>query len=126
MLNIKHCFYLLILSIKESFMLEKDFEQLAEKTLDKLTDKLDSFDESGDLELEYQNGILNITLNSGKQFIINKHAPSQQIWLSSPVSGGLHFFYDTLSESWKLPDGKSLNDILLMELKTLANIEVVL
>lgn len=126
MLNIKHCFYLLILSIKESFMLEKYFGQLAEKTLDKLADALDSFDESGDLELEYQNGILNITLNSGKQFIINKHAPSQQIWLSSPVSGGLHFSYDTLSENWKLSDGKSLNEILSMELKKLANIEVVL
>jgi|CXWL01.1.fsa_nt_gi iron donor protein CyaY len=107
-------------------MLEKDFGQIAEKTLDKLADALDSFDEAGDLELEYQNGILNITLNSGKQFIINKHAPSQQIWLSSPISGGLHFSYDFAVNKWKLTDGKSINEILSAELKKLANIEVVL
>ena len=107
-------------------MLEKDFGKFAEKTLDKLADALDSLDESGDLELEYQNGILSITLNSGKQIIVNKHAPSQQIWLSSPVSGGLHFSYDNISNQWMLADGKMLNNILSEELKTLANIEVVL
>lgn len=107
-------------------MLEKDFGKLAEKTLDKMADALDAFDESGDLELEYQNGILTIILNSGKQLIINKHAPSQQIWLSSPISGGLHFSYDNILDKWKLPDGRVLNDILSEELKTLANIEVAL
>jgi frataxin len=105
-------------------MLEKDFGKLAEKTLNRLADALDSFDESGDLELEYQNAILTIALNSGKQFIINKHAPSQQIWLSSPISGGSHFSYDDISGKWKLTDGRELNNILSDELKTLANIEV--
>ena len=71
----------------------KDFEPLASKTLDGLAEKLDALDAAGELELEYQNGIITITLDSGKQLIINKHAPSQQIWLSSPISGGLHFFY---------------------------------
>ena len=105
-------------------MLEKDFTQLAEKPLDKLAESLDKLDESGDLELDYQNGIIMITFNSDKQIIINKHAPSQQIWLSSPLSGGKHFSYDALANNWKLADGVTLNTMLSAELKALANIDI--
>lgn len=103
-------------------MLEKDFEQLAKNTLDEIADALDTYDASGELELEYQNGILTITLKSGKQFIVNKHAPSGQIWLSSPISGGLHFSYNN---GWKLADGRELKKILFSELNTLANLLIV-
>ncbi len=98
-------------------MLEKDFEQLAKKTLDDIVAALDELDASGDLELEYQNGIITITLESGKQFIVNKHAPSQQIWLSSPLSGGLHFSYDN---GWKLSDGRELQATLMAEIAELS------
>lgn len=98
-------------------MLEKDFQQLAEKTLNNLADALEEMDTTGELELDYQNDIINITLDSGKQFIINKHAPSQQIWLSSPISGGSHFSYDAISDSWQLADGRELGELLMAELK---------
>ncbi len=106
-------------------MLKNPFIQLAEKTLRAIADTLDKFDESGDLELDYQEGAITITLDSGKQFIVNRHAPTQQIWLSSPISGGLHFSYDEVEKSWKLSDGNKLFDILSAELKKLANIEIV-
>ncbi len=105
-------------------MLEKDFEELAAKTLSKISDALDQFDEAGDLEADYQNGIITITLDSGKQFIVNQHAPSRQIWLSSPLSGGKHFSYDTASGNWQLADGVVLNTLLSAELKTLADIDI--
>lgn len=107
-------------------MLEKDFEELAGKTLNKIADALDKFDEAGDLECDYQNGIITITLNSGRQFILNKHAPSRQIWLSSPLSGGKHFSYDAASGNWKLVDGAQLNNLLSEELKKLADIDIML
>lgn len=107
-------------------MLENDFQKLSGQTLDKFADSLDVFDESGVLELEYQGGIITITLSSGKQFIVNKHAPSKQIWLSSPISGGLHFSYDTAEKEWKLTDGRCLGKLLSDELKTLADIEAML
>lgn len=107
-------------------MLEKDFEELAGKTLNKIADVLDKFDEQGDLELDYQNGIITITINSGRKFILNKHAPSKQIWLSSPFSGGKHFSYDVGSDSWKLADGTQLNNLLSEELKKLADIDTTL
>ncbi|MEQ1790103.1 MAG: iron donor protein CyaY [Rickettsiales bacterium] len=107
-------------------MLEYDFQKLAEKTLDKLADALDLLDASGDLELDCLDGIITITLDSGKQFIINKHSPSQQIWLSSPVSGGLHFSYYVAEDAWKIADGRSLSEILMVELNSLTGIEVIL
>ena len=107
-------------------MQEKEFQQLATKTLDNLADALDTLDADGDLDLEYHGGIITITLASGKQFIINKHTPSQQIWLSSPISGGFHFLYEASSEKWQLENGKTLNDILSDELKTLADIKIAL
>jgi frataxin len=106
-------------------MLNNDLSTLAEKTLSAIADKLDKFDESGDIEVEYQGGIITITLDSGRQFIVNKHAPSQQIWLSSPISGGLHFSYDKIEKNWKLVNGKELREILSSELKKLADIEIV-
>ncbi len=105
-------------------MQENEFQQLATEALDNLADALDALDAAGDLELEYQDGIITITIPSGKQFIINKHTPSQQIWLSSPVSGGLHFPYNSTSRKWQLADGRILNNVLAEELKTLANIGI--
>lgn len=105
-------------------MLNTDFQLEAKKTLDELADLLDKFDSSGDLELEYSDGIITITLLSGKQFIINKHAPSSQIWLSSPLSGGLHFSRDVACCKWKLNDGRDLYGILAGELKSIAGIDI--
>lgn len=107
-------------------MQEKDFQQLAEKTMDRLANALDVLDAAGNLELEYQGGIITVSFDSGKQLIINKHAPSQQIWLSSPISGGLHFLYIPEQDEWQIADGKELKKILTAELKMLADIEVVL
>ena len=106
------------------FTSEAEFHNVAEKTLVSFADALDACDENGDLDVELQAGVLTIELNSGKQFIVNKHAPSQQIWLSSPVSGGLHFSYN--DKQWKLVDGRELSSLLASELKTLAQIEVAL
>ena len=46
------------------------------------------------LDVDLQDGILTIELDSGGQYVINKHAPNRQIWMSSPVSGASHFDSD--------------------------------
>lgn len=98
-------------------MLETEFELLAKASLDSIAESLEELDASGELELEYQNGIITITLDSGKQFIVNKHAPSKQIWLSSPISGGLHFSHN---DGWKLADGRELETMLMAEITELS------
>lgn len=93
---------------------ESRFHLLADKSLDALLATLETADEKGLLEVEYADGVMTIMLSSGQQYIVNKHTASKQIWLSSPVSGGLHFSYD---DDWKLPDGRALKNVLLAELK---------
>jgi len=76
-----------------------EFEGLAEKTLENLFDAID--DAIGDsADVDFENGILSIELEDGRQYVINKHAPNMQIWLSSPISGAAHYKYDVDTKAW--------------------------
>jgi iron donor protein CyaY len=106
-------------------MNDAEFDHAANATLSAMLDVLEPEDDAGALEVEFQAGVMSITLADRRQFIINKHAPTKQLWLSSPVSGGLHFSFDADSKEWVLPDGRLLCSILTSELQNLAGIKVV-
>jgi iron donor protein CyaY len=96
---------------------ESEFHRFADATLDALFDQLESAYESGSLEdLELQEGVLTIQTQLGQTFVISKHTASGQIWLASPISGGLHFSYESESGEWLLPDGTPLTARLTQEL----------
>lgn len=68
------------------------FAALADEVLERLGDAID--DALGDeIDVDLQGGILTLALSGGGQYIINKHAPNREIWLSSPASGAVHFGY---------------------------------
>ena len=102
----------------------QSFHTLADKQLHILTEALETADEEGLLEVDSDQGIITITLKTGRQYVINKHAPTQQIWLSSPVSGASHFAYDEGAQSWRLISGITLEKMLQQEL--LGNAQVVI
>ena len=97
---------------------ELTFAALADVTLHRLADMIEGADEDGTLDVELIAGILTVDLPSGRQFVINKHGPSQQIWLSSPFSGGLHFSYDEEGKCWKLADGTHLDTLVRADIET--------
>lgn len=69
---------------------ESRFAALADATLETLCDTVD--DVLGDeIDADLQGGILTLALEGGGQYILNKHAPNREIWMSSPVSGATHF-----------------------------------
>jgi len=79
---------------------ETRFATLADETLRHLVDALDA--QAGDaLEADLREGVLTIDLESGGQYIVNKHAPNREIWVSSPSSGAWHFAYDEATGSWR-------------------------
>jgi frataxin len=45
------------------------------------------------VDCELSAGVLNIYTNNRGTFIINRNIPRQELWLSSPLSGGAHFTY---------------------------------
>ena len=67
-----------------------NFISIAQNTINKIFDDLDQFNEK--LEIDLVDNNLTIEFDDEKVFIISIHEPTQQIWLSSPLSGAHHFY----------------------------------
>lgn len=94
---------------------ESAFHAEADRTLAAL---MEAIDESlGDaLDVELQSGVLTIELEAGGQYVINKHAPNRQIWMSSPASGASHFSHEQ-GRGWiATRSGQNLLEMLAGEL----------
>ncbi len=106
-----------------NFITETEYHRIADQELTTLFDALEEADREGLLEVEYEGEIFTLSSSTGRQWVISKHAPSRQLWLSSPLSGGLHFDYDGKGK-WLLAGGRPLREVLAQELKSAADIEV--
>ncbi len=86
------------------------YETLADSLLKTLEGALED-------EAELQGGVLTVEGDEGT-WIVNKHAPTRQIWLSSPISGARHYAFDETSGLWKdTRGGADLLSILTQELR---------
>ena len=106
---------------------ESHFHAYANATLMHINDQLEQAYDTGDLDdLDYDEGagILSIITPQGQTFIVSKHAPSGQLWLASPISGGLHFDFDSSTQDWQLPDGRTLKALLADNLRQSAGVSV--
>ena len=72
-------------------MNDSAFESLADSVLDTLEEGLDA---------ERQGSVLTVESDDGT-WIVNKHAPTRQIWLSSPKSGARHYAFEPGSGLWQ-------------------------
>jgi frataxin len=75
---------------------ESRFATLADQLLERIGDAVE--DAIADADCDIHAGILTITLPGRGQYVINKHTPNREIWLSSPKSGAHHFAYR--DEAW--------------------------
>jgi frataxin len=92
-----------------------EFERLADETLARLQAAVEDVESSLDVELV--GGILTIETESGGKYLLNRHAPNRQIWLSSPVSGAWHFAWNGDDQAWiSTRGGERLEDLLAREL----------
>jgi frataxin len=95
---------------------EGRFQTLADGTLDRLMTAVE--EALGDAaEVELEGGILTIAPAPGGKYVLNKHAPMRQLWLSSPVSGAWHFAFDEAAGAWKSTRGaETLTEVLERDL----------
>lgn len=78
---------------------ESSFDARANATLEALMDRIDEV--AGDvLDAELADGVLTVTLESGAQYVINRHSVNREVWLSSPRSGAGHYAWDAAREAW--------------------------
>ena len=57
--------------------------------------------DDADPDVELRGGILTVILDDGRQFVINKHTPTRQIWVSSPIGGAAHYAWDDNAKVWR-------------------------
>lgn len=105
-------------------MNDSDFQRLADATLTQLADRLEARDADGVLDVELAQGVLTLGLPGKKTIVVSKHGPSRQVWVSSPVSGGLHFTYDEARATWVLGSGVVMEALLADEVKALSGVDI--
>lgn len=98
------------------------FKQLADQTIENLGDSIEDADKDYKLEIDLLDGILNIELPDGGQYVINRHDASMQIWLSSPISGASHFSYK--DGSWISSNGRNFIEIIKSEIANAVGIAI--
>ena len=76
-------------------MSDSAFESLADSLLAALEEGIGSH-----ADAELQGGVLTVEGTDGT-WLVNKHAPTRQIWLSSPQSGARHYAFDAGLGQWK-------------------------
>jgi frataxin len=101
---------------------ETTFETLAAATLQRIADAVE---DAGKADVELQGGVLTIELDAGGTYLVNKHAPLKQLWVSSPVSGAGHYGWDEAAGAWvSTHGGGALAATLARELSETAGITV--
>ncbi len=85
-------------------MADSPFENLADSLLTALEEGIGSHTDA-----ELRGGVLTVE-GDGGIWLINKHAPTRQIWLSSPKSGARHYAFDGASGRWR--DTRGGDDLL--------------
>lgn len=82
-----------IFSVRSLATGEHEFHSVADETLESILNSAIALeDRHEDLETELASGVLSLKFEkSNRAWVINKQAPNQQLWLSSPLSGPARF-----------------------------------
>jgi frataxin len=78
-----------------------DFEAAADALLARFQTRIETDLADADIDAELRGGILTVEFDDGRQFVINKHGPTKQIWVSSPLSGAAHYAWDEAAKVWR-------------------------
>ncbi|BBK40109.1 protein CyaY [Allostella vacuolata] len=101
---------------------DRSFSALAERTLQRLLDQAEAAHPDADGDL--QDGILTLEIDGVGTFVVNKHAPNREIWLSSPCSGAWHFARDEAAGRWVSTRGaETLEAVLSADLGAAITLE---
>ena len=100
---------------KQDIMDQSTFDRLATALLERFFDRIDA-DLGDDIDVDYEAGILTLKFADGRTYLLNKHAPNREIWLSSPVSGAWHFAYVAADDVWRStrPVAQGPDDLVAM------------
>jgi CyaY protein len=64
---------------------EREFEQLADRTLNAIIEALADSEEEG-LDAELESGVLSIHFEDGTKYVVNSHRAAKQIWMAADAA----------------------------------------
>ncbi len=93
-------------------MTEQDFRLEADRALERARGSLTALADEADIELELQNGVLQIVFEepAPSKFVVSPNAPVRQIWVSA-MSRSYKLAWDAERSTFAL-DGESLDALL--------------
>ena len=75
-------------------------------------------------EVERAGSVLTVEMDD-ESYVINKHEPTRQVWLSSPVSGAWHFVWQPDRQGWiDTRQGRELLALLAEEWSAVSGVDV--
>jgi frataxin len=90
-----------------------DFDKTSTQILEELAEFFETWPQA---EVDLLDDSLSATLPKGRQYLINKHGVTRQIWLSSPFTGAHHFHLQ--NGQWRCTrTDVRLEDLLIEERK---------
>lgn len=99
------------------FMSNTAFITLINTYLENLMERIEN-DYWEVVECELNDGVLNLKTEGRGVFIINRNIPKQELWFSSPMSGGSHYVFK--NDSWhNTRDENEFEQLLFSELDRL-------
>lgn len=104
-------------------MSDADFLEVAEEVLHNIAKAIEEADSGFELDVDATGDSLSIEFPDGSKYLINIHASSNEIWVSSPLTGGSHFSYDD-DETWKDSDENDLRELVTEEIEELCGISI--
>jgi frataxin len=104
------------------------YDTLSERFIESVMEVIDDLELESVDDIRFGDGVLSVDTKQGT-FVLNKQAPKEQLWLSSPVSGPHH--YDMVGEgdavTWRSDrDGHALHEKLEKELSDILGVPIVL
>ena len=69
-------------------------------------------------DIEFSEDSIVIELKDSSKYLINKHLTTRKLWVSSPISGGFKFSYDSNNQEWKNKNNQELFEFFTKELLT--------
>ena len=105
-------------------MSDVDFLEVAEEMLKNIANAIEEADSAFELDVDATGDSLNIEFPDGSKYLINIHGSSEEIWVSSPLTGGSHFAYDEDDGTWKDSNETDLCELVTEELEDLGGISI--
>lgn len=100
------------------------FHERADELLEALQDAIEEANTENEVQTDLIDGVLTVTLKRDGEFVLNKHEPTCQIWMSSPESGSSKYKYNEDDDEWYNSAGESFKEKISEELAQLAGIDV--